>query len=235
MQDPISVIVDDREPQGVIEAFHSLPECQVTIRRLPFGDYQIDDRLLFERKTLPDFVASVLDGRLFRQAAGLAASRFRPIIILEGAIKDIASSGISRDALQGALISASVIFGTPLLRSLDPTETARLMLYTARQVRAVPNGALPRGGKRPKSKRKIQLQILQGLPGVGPTRAQSLLEQYGSVEKVMQADCHELAETPGIGKETAQRIRWAVNQVAIAYNLSDEISATLPSDGRQFR
>jgi len=229
MQAPISIIVDDREPPSVIEALQSLQGCQVATQRLLLGDYLVDDRLLFERKTLPDFVASVLDGRLFRQAAGLAASRFHSIIILEGAIKDIASSGISREALQGALISATVIFGIPLLRSLDPAETARLMLYTARQVRSVPNGALPRGGKRPKSKRKVQLQILQGLPGIGPTRAQSLLERYGSVANVMQADSQMLVETPGIGQETAERIRWAVNQPAVAYDLSDEISPTLPA------
>lgn len=232
MQNAISVIVDDREPRCVAEALQSFPECTVVTQRLSMGDYQIDDRLLFERKTLPDFVASVLDGRLFRQASSLAASPFRTVIILEGRIKDIANSGISREALQGALISATVIFGIPLLRSFDPQETARLMLYTARQVRAVPNGALPRGGKRPKSKRKIQLQILQGLPGIGPTRAQSLLKRHGSVENVMQADFDELLDTPGIGEDIAQRIRWAVNQAVVAYDLSDEISSPTPGDSR---
>lgn len=228
MHSHVSVIVDDREPQCVAEALRTHPECKVMTQRLSMGDYLVDDRLLFERKTLPDFVASVLDGRLFRQASGLAASPFRAVIILEGRIKDITNSGISREALQGALISATVIFGIPLLRSFDPEETARLMLYTARQVRSVPNGALPRGGKRPKSKRKVQLQILQGLPGIGPTRAQSLLKRHGSVENVMQADLHELVDTPGIGEDTAQRIRWAVNQAVVTYDLSDEIHPTHP-------
>jgi ERCC4-type nuclease len=233
MQDPISIVVDDREPSCVVDALRAMSECGIAIQHLALGDYQVDGRLLFERKTLPDFVASVLDGRLFRQAAGLAASPLRPIIILEGTIKDIANHGISREALQGALISATVMYGIPLLRSLDPSETARLMLYTARQVRAVPNGALPRTGKRPKSKRKMQLQILQSLPGVGPARAQSLLKRYGSVENVMHADCIGLEATPGIGEETAQRIRWAVNQVAVAYDLSEKISPTIPLDGCQ--
>lgn len=232
MQGLVSVIVDDREPRCVAEALQSIPECEVTTQRLSIGDYLVDNRLLFERKTLPDFVTSVLDGRLFRQASSLAASPFRPIIILEGRIKDIAHSGISREALQGALISATVMFGIPLLRSFDPEETARLMLYTAKQVRSVPNGALPRGGKRPKSKRKVQLQILQGLPGVGPARAQSLLKRHGSVENVMQADCQKLVETPGIGEEIAQRIRWAVNQVTVAYDLSDEIDPPIPGDSQ---
>jgi len=221
MQDLVSVIVDDREPQQVIDALRLLPGCQVAVRRLKTGDYQVDDRLLFERKTLPDFAASVIDGRLFRQAAKLSASRFRPLIILEGSVKDLAGSGISREALQGALISASVIFGIPLLRSLGAAETARLIFYTARQVGSMPNGAVARKGQRPKAKRKIQLHILQGLPGIGPARAQSLLARYGSIENVVQADYNELVDTPGIGQETARRIRWAVGEPSATYDLSD--------------
>jgi DNA excision repair protein ERCC-4 len=110
MQAPISIIVDDREPRSVMEALQALSDCHVSVQRLSLGDYQVDDRLLFERKTLPDFVASVMDGRLFRQAARLAASERRGIIVLEGAVKNIASHGITREALQGALISISVIF-----------------------------------------------------------------------------------------------------------------------------
>lgn len=220
MHTPIPIVIDDREPHSVAEALQALPDCHVSVQRLSLGDYQVDDRLLFERKTLPDFATSIMDGRLFRQAVRLAASERRGIIVLEGAVKDIASHGITREALQGALISISVIFGIPLLRSLDPAETARLMLHTARQVRSVQNGALARKGRRPKGKRRIQLQILQGLPGIGPARAQSLLEKYGSVENVMQAGYKELLDTPDIGKDTAQRIRWAVSEPAATYSPS---------------
>lgn len=215
--EPTSIIVDDREPRTVVAALEAHGDCHVTVQRLPLGDYLVDDRMLFERKTLPDFVVSVLDGRLFRQASRLAASKRRGIIILEGTVRDIASHGIAREALQGALISVSVIFGIPLLRSLDATETARLMLHTARQVRSVRNHSLACKGRRPKEKRRIQLQLLQGLPGIGPARARSLLEKYGSVESVMQASYDDLVETPEIGKETAQRIRWAISEQAAAY------------------
>lgn len=219
MREPTSIIVDDRESRLVMEALQAQPDCRVSVQRLSLGDYQVDDKLLFERKTLPDFAASVMDGRLFRQAARLAASERRGIIVLEGTVKDIASHGITREALQGALISISVIFGIPLLRALDPMETARLMLHTARQVQSVRNGAIASKGRRPKAKRRIQLQILQGLPGIGPARAQSLLEKYGSVESVMQAGYEDLVDTHDIGKETAKRIRWAVSEHAVAYEI----------------
>lgn len=65
VREPTSIIVDDREPESVTAALKVQPDCHVSIQRLSLGDYQVDDRLLFERKTLPDFAASVMDGRLF--------------------------------------------------------------------------------------------------------------------------------------------------------------------------
>jgi ERCC4-type nuclease len=56
------------------------------------------------------------------------------------------------------------------------------------------------------------------------------LERYGSVENVIQASYPELVETPGIGRETAQRIRWAVSEPAAAYIPFDQISSTLPGE-----
>ena len=48
------------------------------------GDYSIDDRVVVERKTYADFATSLVDGRLFPQAAALARCSYRPVILLEG-------------------------------------------------------------------------------------------------------------------------------------------------------
>ncbi len=50
------------------------------------------------------------------------------------------TSGMRCEALQGALITLTVHFGNPLLRSRDPQETVRLMVYVARQGRAIADG-----------------------------------------------------------------------------------------------
>lgn len=49
-----------------------------------------------------------------------------------------------------------------------------------------------------------------GLPGVGPRRAALLLERFGNVEDVMKAGVEELLAVDGIGRATADMIRWAV-------------------------
>lgn len=84
-------------------------------------------------------------------------------------------------------------------------------------------GTVPRPGRRPRGKPRIQARVLQGFPGVGPQRARHLLETFGSLEKVIQADTDALASVRGIGRATAETIRWAVEEAGPAYGDSDRV------------
>jgi ERCC4-type nuclease len=211
----LRVTADDREARsGVVEALRARNDAEISVERLPVGDYRIDGgRVLIERKTLADFGASLIDGRLFKQAARLArADAERVAMILEGRGADLAETGVRREALQGALIAISVGLGIPVLRAVDADETARLIVYMARQLGRAADGALPRAGYRPKRKRARQLYLLQGLPRVGPARARTLLDAYGGVEGVFAANAADLAALPGIGPVTARAIRWIARE-----------------------
>jgi DNA excision repair protein ERCC-4 len=219
----IQILADDRESQAEVIAMLRRHEgVEVTLRRLALGDYLVDGRLLFERKTLRDFAVSLKDGRLFEQGTRLAASPLHKAMILEGSAHDRANSGMRREALQGALITLTLFLGIPLLRSADAEESAQLMLYAARQFDALAKQA-PRlsKGKRPKGKRKTQLRILQSFPGIGPGIAQNLLQQFGSIEAILAADEQALLGVAGIGTGRAKAIRWAVGEGMAAYRIGD--------------
>jgi ERCC4-type nuclease len=218
--DLVSIVIDDRESDsGVAEILGARADVEVRIERLPLGDYLVEDFLLVERKTLTDLVASIKDGRLFGQGCRLAGADVWAAVVLEGTGRDLAECGMRREAIQGALITLTLFLGLPLLRSQGPEETARLMLYAAHQARTVATGALPRRGRRPRGKYRIQSRVLQGLPGIGPERARRLLERFGSLEAVMAAGVDELASVRGIGTGTAQAIRWAVEEADASYGL----------------
>jgi len=197
--------------------FDAMESVSVTVKRLTCGDYAVDNKLLFERKTLIDLATSVKDGRIFRQGCKLAQTDKHGIIILEGTSQDIVGSGMRREALQGALITLTVFLGIPLLRSRNLQETARLMLYTARQSQSIASGGLYRHGTRPRGKRKTQLHILQGLPGIGAERASALLDTFGSIEAVLTASAEELTTIKGIGAHTAKSIDWAIREADSEY------------------
>ncbi len=214
----IRVVIDDRESRcGLPDILRSFEDIDVSISRLPLGDYEVDGKFLFERKTLLDFVVSIRDGRLFQQAARLAASDKRCALLLEGRGRDLTGSGMRREAVQGALMTVSLFFGVPVFRSLEPEESARLLCYAAKQGRRFATGAFPRRGRRPKGKRKRQLAILKELPGVGPSRAAQLLETFGNVEGVMTAGFQDLSSVSGIGTKTAESIRWVVRDPGVEY------------------
>lgn len=209
----VTIVADDRENAGgVIAALEALDGAAVEVRRLDCGDYLVEGRFAVERKTLRDFAASIIDGRVFRQASALARSPFRGVLVLEGAEGDLQAVGVQLEALQGAWIHLGVFLGLAVLRSRDPLETARLIIYLGRQAQARARGALARPGYRPKGRRARQLFLLQGLPGVGSERAARLLERFGSVEAVMTASADELATIDGIGDAIASRIRQAVGR-----------------------
>jgi len=209
----IPIHVDDRESRSpVVDFLRRSPDFSVAMTRLKSGDYLVDGRFLFERKTMPDLAAAIIDGRLFSQALRLARTSLRSAIILEGGSGELMESGMRREAIQGALVTVALFCGIPLLRTRTPEETVRTMLYAARQGQALASGALPRPGYRPRGKRARQIYILQGLPGIGPARARQLLERFGSVEAVMQACTEDLRSVTGIGERVADRIRWAVEE-----------------------
>jgi DNA excision repair protein ERCC-4 len=214
----IHVIMDDRERAGgMVDVFKEARGVEVTIARLSVGDYELNGKFLVERKTLLDFAASIKDGRLFRQACRLKASPLRPFLILEGMAADLSETGMRREALQGALITLSLVLGIPVLRARDTRESVQLMLFAVRQAEALATGALPRRVRRPRGKQRVQLEILQGLPGIGPDRAMSLLKAFGSVGQVFNANLDQLLQVHGVGPVTARSIRWAVSEPTSDY------------------
>lgn len=214
---PISVLVDDREPPLVPDLLQRLPELDVDITRLRLGDYLVDGRLIFERKTTSDLAVSIIDGRLFAQARRLASSPLRAALIVEGADEALAESGMSWEAIQGALVTTTLFFAIPMLRTRNAEETARTIQYAARQATTIATRGLARRSYRAGGKRGVQLHILQGLPGIGPERASRLLDRFGSVAAAINAPADELQAIRGIGARGAAKLRWAIEEPGRTY------------------
>lgn len=215
----IHIIVDDRERNaGVSEALRGRPEvAEVSMARLPLGDYQVDGHLLVERKTLQDFAASLIDGRLFSQATRLAGSGRDAIFILEGSGRDAAEIGVPRHAMQGALVHISLILGIPVLRALHPQETADLIVYCGGQLARIARGEVKRCGWKPNKKRRRQLLMLQAIPGIGPKRAERLINRFESIANLAVTPREDLLAIDGIGEELAHLIQHTLSEAPSDY------------------
>lgn len=114
---PLQIVKDDREPQTIVDQILDCKNIIVRKERLLVGDYLLDNDLLVERKSIADFCASVKDGRLFKQIAKLANSNIKSCLILEGKEKEFRETGFKKNAIQGIIISISLVFKIPVIRS----------------------------------------------------------------------------------------------------------------------
>jgi ERCC4-type nuclease len=211
IEQTLTVVADVHErSSGVIDALRKLPDVDVSVNRLPVGDYRVDNLLLIERKHLIDFALSVRTGRAFEQASRLQRQRMlRACFILEGRQSDLRRCCLPRQSLQGAVVTLALVFGIPILRSRSWNESATLIRMAGRQMLNRVSKSPVRYGAKPRARRRIQLLMLQTVSGIGPTRAKSLLDHFGNLESLISASSDDFADVSGIGRKTAERLEWA--------------------------
>lgn len=201
----VQVTCDYRErPSGVPELLRR-EGCRVDFARLYAGDYMVNRQLVVERKTATDFVHSLISKRLFQQCTLLVKSRFRPLILLESN-PYITNSDISFEAVRGAFVSVSTAWHIPVIQTKDALDTAKTIRIIGKQQLVTRPIAAPPMAKSRNTGTKV-IQFLQGLPNVGPVLAQRLVDHFGSLYAVFEADLNDLQRIPGLGSSKALAIQ----------------------------
>ena len=200
----ITIRADNREKSSGIPKLLVDNNIDIQMAQLSIGDYLINDDIVIERKTKEDFVQSLIDGRLFTQCAGLRKTAMIPLMIVEGNPYKT-HHDIKPEAIKGALLSISLSWQIPVIRSTGKEDTARLMIMAAKQGIHYPL-FVRKKGKKPKKEQNQQHYFIQNLPGVGPVLAHKLLAHFNSIEQIILADIKNLAEVDGIGKIKADKL-----------------------------
>lgn len=203
------VYADSREGNSKVIRHLSEMEIDVKVHSMAVGDYQVSDEVVIERKTAKDFVDSIIDKRLFKQARELSEEFKRPLLILEG--DDIYNGMIHPNAVRGTIASIALDFGISIIPTRNSEDTAAMIKRIAvrEQTGEKPHIQI-RTDKKPVSLWEQQLFIIESLPNIGPVNAKNLLQHFGSVANVINASESELQEVDGIGEKTAKNIRKVV-------------------------
>ncbi|MEM2907519.1 MAG: helicase-related protein, partial [Candidatus Odinarchaeota archaeon] len=98
----VKLIVDHRELSSPIPRILSEMGVDIVSQQLPAADYVISDTVAIERKTVGDFLQSLIDKRLFEQIIKLKASYDTPVMIIEGETL-YGLRNIHQNAIRGAL------------------------------------------------------------------------------------------------------------------------------------
>ena len=198
------IIVDNREiGSEVVKELERLG-VGLDFSELGVGDYLLPDEICIERKRSDDFAKSIVDGRLFTQAKLLKRYR-NPILLIEG---EGYRGGLHPHSYLGALISLIVDFGIPVIFSRNEKETAIIIHMLLKRAMERGKKEISLRIKRPRmGTKEYQRFIVESLPGVGPSLADSLLRRFKTVERVMTASEEELIEVKNLGEKLAKRIR----------------------------
>ncbi|MDO5829465.1 MAG: DEAD/DEAH box helicase [Methanobrevibacter smithii] len=204
------VFADTREGNSKVIRYLSEMEIDVKVQAMAVGDYQVSDEVVIERKTAKDFVDSIVDKRLFKQARSLMEEFKRPLIILEG--DDLYNGMINPNAIRGSIASIALDFGISIIPTRNAQDTAAMIKRIA--IREQSGEKTPiqiRTDKKPVNLWEQQLFIIESLPNIGPVNAKNLLEHFGTVANIINASESQLQEVEGIGKKTAANIRKVVD------------------------
>jgi len=185
---------------------------ETRLETLAVGDYVVSDRVAVERKSVEDFLDTLLGGDrdLFEQARDLARHYDRPVVILEG--DDLyGARNVHPNAIRGALASLAVDYGISVLRTEDVADTKDMLNTLAGREQLTRDREVSvHGEKGAKTLTEQQEYVVSSIADVGPVTARALLSHFGSVEGVMTASEEDLLDVDGVGEVTAERVREVV-------------------------
>ncbi len=205
----LSVYVDNREFRSEVVKILS-EEFKVIPQQLEIGDYIISDRIAIERKSVNDFLESIKDGRLFEQLKNLKNNYEKPILVIEG--ESLFSRGFHENAIYGALASIIGDFSIPVIFTKNPRETSKLISSLVRREFSERREISLRKEKKIMNDDDRIQYIIESLPNISATLAKRLLEHFGCVRNIINAEIGELMQVKGIGRKIAEEIYELVNK-----------------------
>jgi len=184
------IIVDIHERNSLVTPYLHEFGADFEIKSLKTGDFIINDTII-ERKTVSDFISSMISKRLVQQLLELKSYKKRALI-LEGQIDE---KGFNPNAIRGMILSIELELGIPIIFTKDSADTAKFLLVLARKQDKDKSFSLH--SKKGMTKKEVQKYIIESFPGIGPKTAEKLLKKLGTIKNIIDTPLEELLNLIG--------------------------------------
>jgi Fanconi anemia group M protein len=185
----LDLIVDHRESK-LIKLIEEKPDTiAFETKALDVGDVIVSEDVAIERKTGSDFIASIIDGRLFEQMLRLLDTYPNPILILESFdYLALENTGMSLSSIYGALAYVSYKLGVSVIPTVTTDDTLTVIERIAyrEQVEDI-KPTLARRAPKGMTVEDRRAYALEGLIDTGPKKAQALIDKFNTPLKVFEA------------------------------------------------
>ncbi|OGJ12768.1 hypothetical protein A3K82_02400 [Candidatus Pacearchaeota archaeon RBG_19FT_COMBO_34_9] len=190
------IIIDYREKNSLVASELIYLNLEIEFRELKVADYLVNN-IAIERKTVSDFISSMISGRLKRQMEELHQYENK-FLIIEGIdeqeIYSDDKEGINANAIRGFLLSIVLKHKIPIIFSKNYEDTAKFIDVLARKKER--ESSLNVAKKSLNKKERLQF-ILEGFPGIGPKTAKKLLSEFKTLKNIINAPIEELQKIIG--------------------------------------
>lgn len=190
------IIADQREQNSlVVDALKKLG-IGVKIENLEVGDYIVGD-VVIERKTIRDFVDSIIDNRIWDQMNKLSQLD-KKLLILEGEEDPYFIRDVNPNVIRSVILTLS-LKGIPIIRTKNPIDTAYYIKVLSEKQNKLP--------QIPKIKKKelTPKEVLASFPGIGEKSAEELLKRYKTIKNVVNASLSGLSII--LGEKRAKKLK----------------------------
>ncbi|MBU2616870.1 MAG: hypothetical protein KKB79_02715 [Nanoarchaeota archaeon] len=201
------IIIDYREKNSLVISELMSLGLEVELTHLKVADYLVKD-VAIERKTVQDFISSMINKRLANQLEELNQYKEK-LLIIEGIYeKELYSdsreiNGMHPNAIRGFIISILLKHKVPIIFTKDYKDTARFISVLAkRQAKEI---SLNVNKKSLDKKERLQF-IVEGFPSIGPKSAKKLLEKFKTLKGITNASEEELKEVLGKKAEIVKKL-----------------------------
>ncbi len=203
--------IDDREKNSRVPRILKNMGIPIITSRLQIGDYAIGRETGIERKTVNDFINSILDKRLFEQAKYMLNAYKKSIFLIEGDFDSVLKyRKIKYSQIYGAFI-ALIEMNVQLMFTKNSEQSA-LFLYTLfnRYKKEKRRGYISpvkiRVVKNNISIHNIQLNLIASLPGISIEFAEKILKHFKTPRRFFKATSDELRRIKGLGDKRIKKI-----------------------------
>ena len=217
------IVIDYREKQSLVAAELVKLGFEIKFKELKVADYIVNN-VAIERKTVSDFISSMINRRLIKQLEELQQYKNK-LLIIEGideqeiypekavrlpssALKEVAYlnregrsvrgnrrlPSVSPNAIRGFLLSILLKHNIPMLFTQNYKDTAQF-IYRIAMKKNQEMGI--RANKKSLNKKEQMQFILEGFPGIGPKNAKKLLKEFSTLQNIFSAPQEELQKVIG--------------------------------------
>jgi len=191
------IIADYREKNSLVISELVHLGLEVEFQALKVADFIIKD-VAIERKTINDFINSVINKRLFNQLEEIKQYP-KHFLIIEGIeqqeLYNDNPEGINGNAIRGVLLTIILKYQVPIIFTKDEKDTALFINVLARK-QTKKHISLNAKKKFLDAQEQKQF-ILEGFPGIGPATAKTLLKEFGSIKNIINQPIENLQKIIG--------------------------------------